>query len=74
MTVNRRRFLGSIMAAGAVGLFAPRVGQAAESAHNSFTNPRGLEPRDEQVEVGSGGSLVYRFQPASVTRLQLTLS
>jgi alpha-N-arabinofuranosidase len=42
-------------------------------AHNSFTNPRGLEPRDEKVDVGSG-QLVYRFQPASVTRLQLTLA
>ena len=43
-------------------------------AHNSFANPRGLEPRDEQVTVGSGGRLVYRFAPASVTRLRLTLS
>ena len=31
MMVNRRKFLGSIMAAGAVGLLAPRVSQAAES-------------------------------------------
>jgi alpha-L-arabinofuranosidase len=43
-------------------------------AHNSFQNPRGLEPRDEQVTVGAGGRLVYRFAPASVTRLQLTLA
>lgn len=42
-------------------------------AHNSFQNPRGLEPRDEQVTVNAG-KLVYRFAPASVTRLQLTLS
>ena len=42
-------------------------------AHNSFENPRGLEPRDEQVTVSPGGKLVYRFAPASVTRLQLTL-
>jgi alpha-N-arabinofuranosidase len=43
-------------------------------AHNSFQNPRGLEPRDEPVNVGAGGRLVYRFAPASVTRLTLTLS
>ena len=43
-------------------------------AHNSFQNPRALEPRDEQVTVGAGGRLVYRFAPASVTRLQLTLA
>jgi alpha-N-arabinofuranosidase len=42
-------------------------------AHNSFENPRGLEPRREQVNVGAGGALVHRFVPASVTRLQLTL-
>lgn len=42
-------------------------------AHNSFQNPRGLEPRDQAVSV-SGASFVYRFLPASVTRLQLTLT
>ena len=43
-------------------------------AHNSFENPRGLEPRREHVKIGAGGVLVHRFAPASVTRLQLTLS
>ena len=43
-------------------------------AHNSFQNPRGLEPRDEPANVGAGGRLVYRFAPASVTRLQMTLA
>jgi alpha-N-arabinofuranosidase len=43
-------------------------------AHNSFQNPRGLEPRDEPVNIGAGGRLVYRFAPASVTRLTLRLS
>lgn len=43
-------------------------------ARNSFENPRGLEPHDEPVEVGASGRLVYRFAPASVTRLQLTLA
>ena len=43
-------------------------------AHNSFQNPKGLEPRDETVTVGAGGRLVYRFAPASVTRLTLTLA
>jgi alpha-N-arabinofuranosidase len=42
-------------------------------AHNSFENPRAVEPRDEQVSVGAGGRLVYRFAPASVTCLQLNL-
>ena len=43
-------------------------------AHNSFANPKGLEPRDEAITVGAGGQLVYKFAPASVTRLQLTLA
>jgi alpha-L-arabinofuranosidase len=43
-------------------------------AHNSFANPRGLEPRDEPVTVGSAGRVVYRFAPASVTRLRLRLA
>jgi len=43
-------------------------------AHNSFENPRGLEPREEKASVGTGGPFTYRFAPASVTRLQLTLA
>jgi alpha-N-arabinofuranosidase len=42
-------------------------------AHNTFENPRAVEPRDEKVNV-NGGRLVYRFAPASVTRLQITLA
>jgi alpha-N-arabinofuranosidase len=43
-------------------------------AHNSFDNPNGLVPLNENVAVGSGGRLVYKFAPASVTRLQITLA
>lgn len=43
-------------------------------AHNSFANPRAVQHKDEQVTVGAGGKFVYRFAPASVTRLQLTLA
>jgi len=42
-------------------------------SHNSFANPRVLEPRDEPASVGPDGSLVFRFAPASVTRLLLAL-
>jgi alpha-N-arabinofuranosidase len=42
-------------------------------AHNSFANPRALEPRDAEVSI-SGQTLIYRFLPASVTRLQLALA
>jgi alpha-L-arabinofuranosidase len=44
-------------------------------AHNSFTNPDALSPRDADVAVGTGpGPLVYTFAPASVTRLTLELA
>ncbi|HEX8774034.1 MAG TPA: alpha-L-arabinofuranosidase C-terminal domain-containing protein [Pyrinomonadaceae bacterium] len=41
-------------------------------AHNTFEQPRALEPRDADVNV-QGGKLVFRFPPASVTSLRLTL-
>jgi len=41
-------------------------------AHNSFENPRGLEPKEEKLPVTSS-LFSYRFEPASVTRLQITL-
>ncbi|MBS1792772.1 MAG: alpha-L-arabinofuranosidase [Acidobacteria bacterium] len=43
-------------------------------ARNSFDNPNGLVPRNEPVTIGAGGQLVYKFAPASVTRLTLTLA
>jgi len=42
-------------------------------AHNSFANPRGLEPKDADVSI-AGPTLVYQFLPASVTRLQISLA
>lgn len=42
-------------------------------AHNSFANPRGVEPKAEQVKPASG-AFAYRFAAASVTRLELELS
>ena len=41
-------------------------------AHNSFDNPRALEPKDADVNL-QDRTLVFRFPPASVSRLQLTL-
>jgi alpha-N-arabinofuranosidase len=43
-------------------------------ARNTFDDPNGLVPRDEPVTVPRGGRLVYRFAPASVTRLQLSIA
>jgi alpha-N-arabinofuranosidase len=42
-------------------------------ARNTFANPNGLVPRNENVTIGSGGRLVYKFAPASVTRLTLQI-
>jgi alpha-N-arabinofuranosidase len=41
-------------------------------AHNTFDNPRALEPKDLEADL-KGPTLVFRFPPASVTRLQISL-
>jgi alpha-N-arabinofuranosidase len=41
-------------------------------AHNSFENPRAVEPRPVAVAL-KGGGLVHLFPPASVTKLTFTL-
>jgi alpha-N-arabinofuranosidase len=41
-------------------------------AHNTFENPRAVEPRNEQVTINAG-AMSFRFPPASVTRLQIVL-
>ena len=41
-------------------------------AHNTFENPRVVEPRDEQVTINAS-AISFRFPPASVTRLQIGL-
>lgn len=42
-------------------------------AHNSFANPRALEPQPAQATI-KGGTVVYSFAPASVTKMQITLA
>ena len=42
-------------------------------ARNTFANPHALEPVDAPVSA-SGSTITYRFAPASVTRLVLTLT
>ncbi|MCD9185316.1 MAG: twin-arginine translocation signal domain-containing protein [Pyrinomonadaceae bacterium] len=43
-------------------------------ARNTFAQPNALVPRNESVTVGAGGKLVYKFAPASVTRLTLQIA
>jgi alpha-N-arabinofuranosidase len=43
-------------------------------ARNTFDTPHALEPRDENVSLSSGGKLVYKFAPASVTRLTIQIA
>jgi alpha-N-arabinofuranosidase len=42
-------------------------------AHNSFDDPRALEPVDTAVPAASGASFAWRFPAASVTRLLVDL-
>jgi alpha-N-arabinofuranosidase len=41
-------------------------------AHNSFSDPRAVEPKQVNLSV-SGSSFVHQFSPASVTKFELTL-
>jgi len=41
-------------------------------AHNTFENPNVVHPHDEQATVAAG-VVSFRFAPASVTRLQISL-
>ena len=41
-------------------------------AHNTFENPGVVQPRNETA-VLTGGTISYRFPPASVTRMQITV-
>ena len=41
-------------------------------AHNTFENPEVVQPRNEKA-VLTGGTISYRFPPASVTRMQITV-
>jgi alpha-N-arabinofuranosidase len=51
-----------------------RVLAAADvHAHNTFDAPRAVEPRDEAARVAHG-VIVFRFPPASVTRLRIALA
>ena len=43
-------------------------------ARNTFAEPKALVPRNENVTIGANGNLVYKFAPASVTRLTLTIA
>jgi alpha-N-arabinofuranosidase len=42
-------------------------------AHNSFENPRVIEPQAGKATI-SGGTIRCSFAPASVARLQITLA
>jgi alpha-N-arabinofuranosidase len=42
-------------------------------AHNSFAEPRAVEPRQEPA-TAQGASLRFRFPPASVVKLEIDLA
>ena len=41
-------------------------------AHNTFENPGVVQPRNDTAGL-TGSTISYRFPPASVTRMQITL-
>jgi alpha-N-arabinofuranosidase len=60
---------------GAVSSANARVLTASDiHAHNSFADPNAVVPRNENISIAAGGRLVYKFAPASVTRLQIMIA
>ena len=59
---------GRIQAIAASSLSAPEL-----HAHNSFNNPRAVEPKKQDVNVSSGSVLTHTFPPCSVTCFEVTL-
>ena len=56
------------------GMVNARVLSAPDvHAHNTFENPNAVVARDVPATLGSNGMLVFRFPPASVTRLAIGL-
>jgi alpha-N-arabinofuranosidase len=43
-------------------------------AHNTFDQPRAVQPREQKVAAPSGGVLVHELPPASVTRLTIAIA
>ncbi|HWP42006.1 MAG TPA: alpha-L-arabinofuranosidase C-terminal domain-containing protein, partial [Blastocatellia bacterium] len=43
-------------------------------AHNSFEDPRRIEPKEGKAAEARGSVLVHSFAPASVSRLEITLA
>ena len=58
---------------GRVGSASARVLSTKDvHAHNTFDNPNAVVPRDVAVK-SSGETIAFTFEPASVTRIQITL-
>lgn len=62
----------AIRGAAAASVKATTLAGSDAHAHNSFTSPSAVAPKESAVTL-SGNSLVHRFPPASVTRLDITL-
>jgi alpha-N-arabinofuranosidase len=49
------------------------IAAADVHAHNTFEQPKAVEPREDKVGAVQNGVLTHRFPPASVTRLTIGL-
>ena len=72
--VNARETEINLHGAKIVSAEARVLSSANLRARNTFAEPNALVPRNESVTVPAGGNLVYKFAPASVTRLTLTIA
>jgi alpha-N-arabinofuranosidase len=64
----------AIRGAAPAGVRATTIAAGQLAAHNTFEQPRAVEPRETSAGPIAGGTFVHRFPPASVTRLTITLT
>ena len=63
-----------IRGASPAGVKATTIAAGQLAAHNTFDQPRAVEPRETTAGPIAGGTFVHRFPPASVTRLTIALA
>jgi alpha-L-arabinofuranosidase len=64
----------AIQGGSAASATAMVIAHADVHAHNTFEQPKAIEPREDRVAAVKNGVLTHRFPAASVTRLTVTLA
>jgi alpha-N-arabinofuranosidase len=64
----------AVRGASIAGVRATTIAASDIHAHNTFDQPDAVRPREDRTEPARGGTVVYTFPSASVTRLTIELT